>query len=76
MLTAALPWTWLLRPGSTDDYPDGCRLLAPGTWLPLPHPQHTAHSLAWLHLPDSDVLTSPAWLAAALNNHLALEVPC
>ena len=63
---------WLLRPGSGDAYPDGCRLLPPGTWLPLPHPQRSARSLAWLYLPPPDTLTSPAWLAAALNTH-ALE---
>ena len=63
---------WLLRPGSSADYPDSCRLLLSGTWLPLPHPQRSARSLAWLHLPDTDTLTPPAWLAAALT-HSALE---
>lgn len=63
---------WLLRPGSSADYPDGCRLLLPETWLPLPHPQRSARSLAWLYLPDTDTLTAPAWLAAALT-HSALE---
>ena len=63
---------WLLRPGSSDTYPDGCRLLPPETWLPLPHPKRCARSLAWLHLPQPDTLSSPAWLAAALT-HPALE---
>lgn len=54
---------WLLRPGSSDTYPDGCRLLPSGTWLPLPHPQRSARSLARLYLPDVDTLTA---LEAAL----------
>ncbi len=63
---------WLLQPGSSADYPDDCRLLAPGTWLPLPHPQRSARSLAWLHLPNTDAFTPAAWLATALNDY-ALE---
>jgi hypothetical protein len=59
---------WLLQPGSNDTYPDGCRLLPSGTWLPLPHPQRLARSLAWLYLPEPDTLTPPAWLTAALTH--------
>ena len=59
---------WLLRPGSGGAYPDGCLFLPSGAWLPLPHPQRSARSLAWLYLPDTETLTAPAWLAAALTH--------
>ncbi len=59
---------WLIRPGSTADYPTGCQLLGQGHWIAAPgvrsvHPD----TVRWLHLPAAGVLTPAAWLAAALR---------
>jgi hypothetical protein len=64
---------WLVTIGARDDYPAGSRLLTPGTWLTLPNPLTAHPSLAWLHLPELDVLTDPDQLADALADYLALE---
>ena len=60
---------WLIRPGSTADYPHGCQHLGVGNWIAAPcdralHPD----TVRWLHLPEPGILTSAAWLAAALHD--------
>ncbi|WP_042400275.1 hypothetical protein [Streptacidiphilus carbonis] len=59
---------WWVRPGSSGSYPDGCRLLATDALVvvPDPHADHCAVA-SWLFMPDREVLTGPAWLAAALD---------
>ena len=65
---------WLIPTGSTDTWPSGCRLLTRGSWIVLPGPMVHPHWAAWLHQPHTPgQLTGAVWLAAALNNHLALE---
>ena len=65
---------WLITTGSTaDDWPDGCRLLARGSAIVLPHPVIPADHARWLTRPSHPVhLTDAGWLAAALT-HPALE---
>ncbi len=60
---------WLIRPGSTTEYPDGCKHLGRGNWIAAPN-VHALHpdTVRWLHLPDMGVLSSAAWLAAALHD--------
>jgi len=61
---------WLVSPGATDDYPDGARLLRRGAWISVPPPYGEAtRDAAWLHLPEQRIVTGPAWLSAALNDH-------
>ena len=59
---------WLIRSGSTADYPDGCKHLGRSYWLVAPG-DHALHpeAVRWLHLPEAGILTSAAWLAAALH---------
>jgi hypothetical protein len=61
---------WLVSPGATDDYPDEAKLLGVGAWVaaPLPFGRATKDA-AWLHLPEQRIVTGPAWLSAALNDH-------
>lgn len=66
---------WLVSPGATDDYPDGARLLGAGAWISVPPPYgHASKDAAWLHLPEQRIVTGPAWLSAALNDHALFEV--
>ena len=60
---------WLIRAGSTADYPDGCQHLGVGSVIAAPG-DHAVHpdTVRWLHLPDAGVLTPAAWLAAALHD--------
>jgi len=65
---------WLIPAGSSDTWPDKCRLLTRGSHLLLPGPHAHPYSSRWLHQPHSPGrLTGAVWLAAALNDHLALE---
>ena len=60
---------WLIRPGSTADYPDGCQRLGRTHWIVAPG-VHALHPdlVRWLHLPAAGVLTPAVWLAAALHD--------
>ena len=60
---------WLIRTGSTANYPDGCLHLGVGNWIAAPG-MHALHpdTVRWLHLPEPGVLTPAAWLAAALHD--------
>ena len=60
---------WLIRPGSTADYPDGCQHLGLGTVIAAPGDRAVPPATGrWLHLPNPGVLTPAAWLAAALHD--------
>jgi hypothetical protein len=60
---------WIIRPGSTADYPDGCRLLSATYWIAVPGDRAVPpDTVRWLHLPTAGVLTPAAWLAAALHD--------
>lgn len=64
---------WWVRPGASTHYPDGCRLLADRTAIPVPAPGSTHCTVArWLHLPDEELLTGPVWLARALQDQEAI----
>lgn len=56
---------WLVAPGASDDYPDQARLLGQGSWVGVPV-SVDATAVRWAHLPDTEQLTPPAWLAVAL----------
>lgn len=59
---------WLVAPGASADYPEGCALLAGGARVVLPESAGEGVPCAtWLHLPTHRVLSGPAWLAAALS---------
>lgn len=59
---------WFLAPGATDSYPLQARLLARGTSLVVPiSASDWGARVHWLHLPDREQLTGPAWLASALD---------
>lgn len=59
---------WHVAPGATDEYPPGCRLLAADAYIAVPAPGAAFCTVArWIHLPDRERLSGPAWLAAALN---------
>lgn len=59
---------WFIAPGATDEYPPGCRLLVEDAYVAVPAPDARYCTVArWLHLPAGPRLTSPAWLAHALN---------
>ena len=65
---------WLIRTGSTADYPERCLRLGVGNWIAAPG-THALHpdTVRWLHLPEVGILTPAAWLAAALHDtHSAL----
>jgi hypothetical protein len=62
---------WLITPGHTATYPDGCLLRSTGAWLAVPNPINPHSKLAWLHLPEPGTLTPPPWLAAALADQHA-----
>ena len=65
---------WLIPTNSSDNWPDRCRLLTRGSHLLLPGPRAHPRNARWLHQPDTPGrLTGAVWLAAALNDHLALE---
>lgn len=60
---------WLIRPGSTADYPENCQHLGLGHWIAAPgvravHPD----TVRWLRLPEAGLLTPAAWLATALHD--------
>lgn len=67
-------WT---QPGTDGVYPPFCRVLDRPAWIPAPLPVPGARPSAvasWLHLPAEDnLLTAPAWLAAALQAHAPSE---
>lgn len=68
---------WLIPTGSTDTWPDRCRLLTRGSHLLLPGPDAHPRNARWLHQPHTPGrLTGAVWLAAALNDHLTLEACC
>jgi len=60
---------WLIRSGSTANYPIGCQHLGLDNWIAAPG-VHAVHpdTVRWLHLPARGVLTPAAWLAAALHD--------
>ena len=60
---------WLIRSGSTANYPIGCQHLGLDNWIAAPG-IHAVHpdTVRWLHLPEAGVLTPAAWLAAALHD--------
>jgi hypothetical protein len=67
---------WLVTGGTfAKEWPPGCRLLGPGSWVTLPQPGLDAHSACWLHRPDADLdtagltLTGATWLAAAVHTY-------
>jgi len=62
---------WLVSPGHTATWPDGCRLLTSG-WLAVPG-QHCKR-LSWLHLPEPGILTGAPWLAAAFHDSSSAAV--
>ena len=66
---------WLITTGTQHDaWPVACRLLTRGSALVLPSYRIDPYNAAWLHQPDTPGrLTGAVWLAAALNDHLALE---
>ncbi len=60
---------WIIRPGSTAHYPDGCQHLGLGTVIAAPGDRAVPPATGrWLHLPNPGVLTPAAWLAAALHD--------
>lgn len=62
---------WLVSPGADDTWPDDARLLGTGAWVVAPaNACLPTQSAAWLHLPDDPIVSGPAWLAAALNDHV------
>jgi hypothetical protein len=58
---------WLVTPGHSASYPRPCRLIGAGGWLAVPGAANIPDRLAWLHLPQPGILSSPAWLATALH---------
>jgi hypothetical protein len=59
---------WFIARGATDEYPPGCRLLTGRAYVAVPAPDTAYCTVArWLHLPAVGRLTSPPWLAHALN---------
>ena len=66
---------WLITTGSLPgDWPSGCRLLTSGSAIVLPHYSIPATWSRWLNQPtEPGHLTGAVWLAAALNDQLALE---
>lgn len=64
---------WWVQRGATPDYPTDCRLLANRTAIPVPAPGSRPCTVAeWLHMPERQRLTGPAWLAGALQVQEAL----
>lgn len=60
---------WIIRPGSTAHYPDGCQLLGATCWIAAPGDRAVPPAAGyWLHLPAAGVLTPAAWLATALHD--------
>lgn len=67
---------WFVAPGATDEYPPGCRLLVEDAYVAVPAPDTRYCTVArWLHLPVVPRLTSPPWLAHALNAQHATARP-
>ena len=66
---------WLITTGTQPEgWPVGCRLLTRGSALVLPSHRTDPYNAAWLHQPHTPgQLSGAVWLAAALNDHLALE---
>lgn len=63
---------WLVQRRHTDDYPAGVTLLRPGTWILAPDAGDVSiRQACWIHLPDGERLSGPAWLAAALRGRRA-----
>lgn len=59
---------WLVSPGSSDTYPPGVRFLSTGAWISAPvFTEQAQGDAAWVHLPQEEILTGPAWLAAAIE---------
>lgn len=66
---------WLVSPGAGDSWPEDARLLSVGAWVVAPANAFLpTRSAAWLHLPDDPIVSGPAWLAAALNDHAMFAV--
>lgn len=66
---------WLISPGHSATWPDGCVLRGTGAWLAIPNPANPHSKIAWLHMPADPIVTSPPWLAAALTDQAATADP-